>query len=305
VTEARLPAADWSHPSRTVAVTGAGGFLGSRVARAFGESGWAVRRLSSAGPAPDTVPFHLGEPLDESSLVGAHALVHCAYDFSPIRWEEVARVNVAGSSLLFSAASRAGVTTIVEISSISAFNGTRSRYGRAKLATEHQALAHGGVVVRPGLIWDDAGAEPGGMFGSLAATVGNDSVVPLVGGGSQLQHLVHVDDLTAMVVGLADGSIRPPREPITAASPRPQTMRDLLAGMAATQGRRPRFVPVPWRAVWLGLRACEAVHLPTGYRSDSVVSLVKQDRSPDFGVAERLGVRFRPYRLASAPRAGH
>jgi len=72
-------------------------------------------------------------------------------------------------------------------------------------------------------------------------------------------------------------------------------MRDLIVELARRQGRRPRFVPVPWQPVWAGLRLAELVHLPVRYRSDSVVSLVHQDPKPDFDSLQALGIVARDF----------
>lgn len=281
-------------PAPTVAVSGAGGFLGSRVATAFERAGWRVLRLTHTGTGPGTVPFHLGAAVEATVLRDVSAVVHCAYDFSLVSGDEVQRVNVAGARLLVDAAVDAGVPTVIGISSISAFDGARSLYGRAKLATERHILGRGGAVVRPGLVWEGADHDPGGMFGALTASVRRSRVVPLIGGGSQLQYLVHIDDLSALLVGLADGTVANPGTPITAAAPIGRPLRSLLAAIAHQEGRRPVFVPVPWRAVWLVLRAAEIARVPVGFRSDSVSSLVHQDPTPDLGTTS-LAWGFRAY----------
>ena len=77
------------------------------------------------------------------------ALVHCAYDFKPLRWDEIRAVNVEGARKLFPAARAAGVEKIICISSISAYDGCRSLYGKAKLEIEKIALDNGALVIRP------------------------------------------------------------------------------------------------------------------------------------------------------------
>ena len=76
--------------------------------------------------------------------------MHCAYDFSLLRREDINHVNVAGSERLFAAAHEAGIGTLVYTSSISAFEGCRSLYGKAKLEIERRAGAYGALVIRPG-----------------------------------------------------------------------------------------------------------------------------------------------------------
>lgn len=282
---------------RRVAVTGTSGFVGSLLVDRFIKDGWSVSRLTSSSSAG--VPFQLGRDVDPETLrsIGIAALVHCAYDFRPVEWSEIQRINVDGSRKLLEAAHAAGVARVVVLSSISAFPGCRSIYGRAKLAIEADAQRSGAAVIRPGLVFTDGGQAPGGMFGSLTRSA-RGSIVPLLGSGTQCQYLVHIDDLYRLVAGFASGELALPATPIVAASPRCWRVRDLVVELARRQGRRPRFVPLPWRLVWLGLKTAELAGLRLGYRSDSVVSIVRQDPHPDFTAVASTGIHMRDFATA-------
>lgn len=276
-----------------LAVTGANGYVGSRVCDRLAGDGYDVVALARAAPADcELVRWSLAD-VPRPALFREHridALVHCAYDFSPVAWPDIERINVAGSARLIEAARAAGVRTIV-ISTISAFPGCRSLYGRAKLAIEEAAAAANATTIRPCLVWGD---KPGGMFGALRERARNSGVIPLIGPGEFVQYLVHEDDLCATVERCVRGEIRE-TVPITAGAERPWTFRKLIARMAADVGNKPFFVPVPWRATWAGLKVAESLGLRLGFRSDSVISLVYQNPQPDFSVARRLGLRFRDF----------
>ncbi|GAC1504292.1 MAG: complex I NDUFA9 subunit family protein [Candidatus Dormibacteraceae bacterium] len=284
---------------KRVGITGATGFVGSMLVRHFESAGWDVMRLSRSAGDGNAVHFQLGEDL-EPDVFGKsqiYALVHCAYDFRPVKPVEVHRVNVAGSQKLLAAAKAGGVEKIAVMSSISAFEGCMSTYGRAKLEIEAAAKSHGALVVRAGLVYGDGSATAGGMFGSLARSV-RGGVVPLIDGGNHPQYLIHEEDLWHLLERFFDGELPAPARPVVAASPKPWPLRDLLAELARRQGRQPRFVSVPWMPVWAGLRLAELVHLPVPYRSDSVVSLVRQDRNPDFDSLAAAGVSARDFRAS-------
>lgn len=286
---------------KRVAITGAGGYLGSMLAHHFGDAGWAVIRLSSSAKAGDdsTVPFHLGEEVapDLFRVRQISALVHCAYDFHPVSRAEIHRVNVEGSRKLLAAAHSGGVERIAVISTISAFEGCRSLYGRAKLEIETAAAAFGSLVVRSGLVYGDGSPAAGGMFGSLARSV-QRGVVPLIDGGIHPQYLIHEEDLWRLLKAFFEGELHDPGRPVVAASSRAWPLRDLLAELARRQGLHPRFVPVPWQPVWAGLRLAELAHLPVQYRSDSVISLVRQDRNPDFKSLAAVGITARDFSVS-------
>jgi nucleoside-diphosphate-sugar epimerase len=284
--------------SKTVAITGASGFVGSMLARHFESVGWTVTRLvrTPTRAAGSVVPFRLGEELapDVFRSRQIEALVHCAYDFRPVRRIEVHRINADGSIGLLAAARTGGVERIVVMSSISAFTGCRSIYGQTKLAIEAAAAAVGALIVRSGLVYADGPSTGGGMFGSLATSV-QRGLVPLIDGGVHPQYLIHEEDLWHLIKEFCDGQLANPGKPVVAASPRPWALRDLLAELARRQGRHPRFLPVPWQPVWAALRLAELAHLPVRYRSDSVISLVFQDRNPDFNSLAAAGVTARDF----------
>ena len=283
---------------KRIAITGAQGFVGSMLARRFIEAGWVVTRFSHSASASDgdAVPFRLGDEIQPEIFRSRNitALVHCAYDFKPVARREIQRVNVDGSRKVLAAATAGGVQRIAVMSTISAFEGCRSDYGRAKLQIEAAALAAGDLVVRAGLVWADGPPSGGGMFGSLARSV-RGGLVPLVGGGRHPQYLVHVQDLWELLRRFCDGDLPNPGKPVVAAASKPWPMRDLLAELARRQGRRPRFLAVPWQPVWAGLRLAELAHVPVPYRSDSVVSLIYQDPKPDFESLRALGIATRDF----------
>jgi len=282
------------------AVTGTSGYVGSHVADRLADAGWEVRALCrSEGSRKRSrftqVHFELADEPAPQALAGVDALVHPAYDFSFTRWSDIERVNVEGSRRLFGAAHAAGVKRIVCVSTTAAFPGARSLYGRAKLQIERAALEVGGAIVRPGLVWGPQGAA---MFGALQRAVERLPIVPLfVPAGLEL-NLVHEDDLAALVERLLDSWPEASGQLLVAASERTLTFAELLRSLAQRAGRQPRFVRLPWRAAWLGLRTLEAAGATPSFRSDSLVSFVAIDRDPLARAtdrAERFGVRFRPY----------
>jgi nucleoside-diphosphate-sugar epimerase len=271
------------------AVTGASGYLGSRIAAFLEGQGWEISRLGrSSQPA-----FTLEEGLPEGffSRHRINALVHCAYDFGPAEWKEIRRVNVEGSVRLLEQAKREGVDAVVFVSTMSAYPGCRSWYGKAKLEIEARARELGAAVVQPGLIY---GESPGGMVGKLVQLVRISPVLPLIGSGRQPLYAVHEHDLERLIQRLLLEPSLAGNRPVLAAHPRRWTFRQILAGFG--RGIRPRIflVPVPWRLVWLALRLPELLRLRLPLRSDSVVSLVHQNPSPDFSGHEALTKDFRP-----------
>ena len=276
------------------AVTGSGGYVGTSLVRRLRADGATVIELRT-GPEPGQAGqrrFNLREQPGADLFRGVGLLIHCAYDFRAKGWEEIRSANVEGTRRLFGAAARAGVGRFLLISSISAFPGCQSLYGRAKLETEAIASGFGAVVLRPGLVF---GPRPGGMLGSLNRMASLPVLIPLLGSGGAVQYVAHEDDLGALVSLAARSPGEVGTAPIVAAHSRGYTLREIMTALARARGRSPRFLPIPIGLVSAGLSLLEAAGLRLRIRRDNLVSLLHQNPSPDFSGLQRLGQSFRPF----------
>ncbi|MEJ0088397.1 MAG: NAD-dependent epimerase/dehydratase family protein [Limisphaerales bacterium] len=281
--------------NKICAITGSNGYVGGCVKNYFAARGWKTRELTrQPKPGADGIKFQLGAEISPAAFAGVNALIHCAYDFKPLLWEEIRAVNVTGSQKLFQAARTAGVEKIIAISSISAYDGCCSLYGKAKLEMEQLALASNALVIRPGLVY---GSGPGGMFGKLTAQIRQSSVIPMIGDGSQIQFLVHDQDLSAFIERYASGEIKIAPGILTAANEQPWPFKQLLLEIARSLGKKPKFIPLPWRVVWAGLKSTELCRVRLNFRSDSLVSLMYQNPRPDFSKNATLGLSCRPFQI--------
>jgi hypothetical protein len=66
------------------------------------------------------------------------------------------------------------------------------------------------------------------------------------------------------------------------------SFRELLRRIAARYGRKPVFVPVPWRLILAGLKGMEALGLNPPFRSDSLTGFVFQNPEPHFEAAQQI-----------------
>ncbi len=97
-----------------------------------------------------------------------------------------------------------------------------------------------------------------------------------------------------MVGAEGDGDV-----PLVAASPDPHTLREVLAAIAAVEGRRRRFVRVPWQLVHLALRGAELARLPLPMRADSALSIGTLDPDPFASGVLPGRAAFRPFEPAA------
>lgn len=256
--------------SRRAAVTGAYGYLGSLVRDRLASAGWETLALVRSPRTGDIAQaWSLSAPEADAALAGVDALVHCAYDFAPIKERDVWQANVEGTQALLASAKRAGVSRVIVLSSMSAYEGTDQVYGKAKLAIERATLEAGGVAVRPGLVYGDA---PSGMAGALTKLT-QLPLVPFFRQGAR-QFPVHEDDFADVLVRILEDDQWTP-EVFGVAQPESVSFRTLLESLGERAGRRRRFVPVPWQLAYWTLRLAELPGSSLPLRSDSLLGLVR------------------------------
>lgn len=250
-------------------VTGATGFIGSRVAGALARrdheifalarSQGAAERLTSVGLVP--VRGDLGEPAGLRELMTVHhptAVVHLAALIATTRDPHaIARVNTEGTEALASAAVDAGVRRFVFASTVVTGEAdgalleeskplpVATAYGRSKQASEAMLAAHRAhrrlesVTLRPSHVY---GA--GGWFANLVKDA-RRGLFRLPGGGANLWDMVHVDDVVDAFVRAVEADA--PSEVYHVVDDTPVTMRAVADCIAEALGKRP-FGTVP---IWL------------------------------------------------------
>jgi nucleoside-diphosphate-sugar epimerase len=252
-----------------IAVTGANGYLGGRIIthlRAGGYEAIALVRRPAAG-REDERRYALGAPLEPSLLEGVETVIHAAYDLSQ-RGQDVRAVNFLGSLPLLDGVAANGGRVLL-ISSLSAYDGAPSQYGRTKLELERAVLQSGGVALRPGLVF---GVGAGGLFGAMVAALSRRAVAPLIDGGSQRLFLTHDLHLCGLVAEIASGRVTA-GGPLFAAHEVPSSLRAIASQIARARGRRLKSITIPSSAAFLGLRGAELAGVALPFRSDSVRSL--------------------------------
>jgi len=167
-------------------------------------------------------------------------------------------------------------------------------YGKAKLEIEKIASEAGALSIRPGLIYGD---NPGGVFGKLVGQVKSSSLIPFLVGSPQTQYLLHSDDLSRFVFDCLTGKIPHLSTPITIAHERGWPLKEIFIEIGKVLRKPIHFIPLPWQAVWLGLKSLETVGYRTNFRSDSLLGLVYQNPNLSFDPLKQFGVRCRPFQI--------
>lgn len=275
------------------AVTGTTGFIGSEIAKIFRQEKIRVVEMTrTRRPGLDDrdyLFFDLASPSPVPDLYHIEVLIHVAHDLTTKNKQLNHKINFEGSAKLLRHAKRCGVKKIIFISSMSAFQNARSQYGRTKLAIEAVVAEIGGIVVRPGLVFDE---NPRGLVGAMHQFIRYFPIVPLIGLGKQPLYLCHVQDLVKLLLYLTECDDRHP-EKITAASKKMMTFREIVLWLAARQHKKIKTVPVPYSILLLGMKLLEQLGMNKKLRSDSLVGAKYVDPYPDFSGTDALPIQFR------------
>jgi dihydroflavonol-4-reductase len=269
-----------------VLVTGATGFAGSAMLRALVGGGYRVRALvrdRSHARALELagVEVAVGNMKDSASLARALRDVSVVYHFASIFRqaglpdEEFRSVNVEGPSRLIIAASGAGVSRVVHISTVgvhgdiehppasetSPFN-PGDIYQNTKLEGEQQAIstaARLGVpltVVRPAPMYGPRDRRLLKMFRGVA-----HRRFPILGKGDALFSMVHIDDLIEGVRVAGESTAAIGRTYIIG-SDEFMSLNALVDLIAQEAGVRPMRVHLPVWPFWLAGAICEGMCAP-------------------------------------------
>ena len=269
-----------------IAVTGAKGYAGSQIAAYLESQGDEVVELvrnPDATSLRQQLKFELGTRIDplEFQSRGIECLVHVAYDFRQIDWDQIRKINYEGSISLFDSFLEGGGKNCCYISTVAAWPGCKSMYGRVKLMTEEAAIKRNFWVIRPGLI---RGGSQGGIVGTMLKLVRKFPAVPIIGYGLKCLYPVRTEELSRIVSKFTRISHDDSSESIIVAAHRQaMSLDEVVREMIQEHHLKRRIlIPVPWRLAWLTLKSLEKLGISIGLRSDSVISLMNQDPNPPF-----------------------
>lgn len=274
-----------------VAITGAGGFLGTALSERLLAAGMDVLALCRRPPALPGVQwqaYDLAGPVP-GVVAESDVIVHAAFAMGASSLA-IERLNCEAAQRLRDTARR-HQRHLVFISSMSAHAAAASSYGRAKWQIEQILDDTRDAIVRPGLI-----IGPGGLYARMSATLRRAPVVPVFYGGTQPVQPIGLDDLTGgleRIIGqkLAGTFNLGALEPIT--------IRELYRRMLAAARLHRLLLPLPGDLTAGTLRLTERLGLSLPLTAEN---LLGQKRLHSFETAPtfaRLGLVPTP--LADLP----
>ncbi|HET7315860.1 MAG TPA: NAD-dependent epimerase/dehydratase family protein, partial [Sphingomicrobium sp.] len=241
-------------------MTGGTGFVGSCFIEAAIAADHQVQALTRRTQSPRAgVQWVEGSLADPDALrrlvTGCGAVVHIAGVINPRDPADFERGNVTGTLAMLAAATAAGVTRFVHVSSLAAREPKLSKYGASKAAAEGLVEGSGldWVIVRPPAIYGPGDRETLELFKMAKMRL---MLLPPRGRVS----LLHVDDLARLLLALAESD--EPRRVIFEPDDARRggwTHKQLADAIGTAVGRRNLSLSVPGMMLKLGAMADQLV----------------------------------------------
>ncbi len=276
--------------SRTVAVTGATGFVGPHLVAALARHGWKMRLLvrrwsplpSLAGVAAELVLGDLGDEAALRRLVdGADAVVHAGGLIKARRASDFFAVNRDGTALL---SALAPDKLLVLLSSLAAREPQLSPYAASKRAAEEVVASRSGpwLAIRAPAVYGPGDRETLSYFRAVDRGWAPQPKIP----DARLS-LIHVADLAE---GLALALDRPPASSvyeIDDGQDGGHSYADMAEAAEAALGRLAWKILIP-RRVLAGVSALNAVRQSFGAAAQILTAgKVAEMFHPDWAIHDR------------------
>lgn len=244
-----------------VLLTGATGFIGSRLAVALAHAGHEVVAVVRApgAPLPGVHAQIAGDftrdlqPTDwQARLQGIDVVVNAVGILREQGRQRFDTLHEAAPIALFRACVAAGVQRVVQVSALGADTHARSRYHLSKKTADDTLLALPlqASVVQPSLVYG-----PGGTSARLFDLLASLPRLIVPGQGLQQVQPIHIDDLVQALVTLVEHPEGRSRR-IALVGPEPLSLRDFLARLRGSLGLAPTAAwPVPMPLVRLAAKA--------------------------------------------------
>ena len=187
---------------KTVALTGATGFVGRITLDRLVAAGWHVRALTRRDQHKKAGVSWVHGRLDDAASLdelcnGADAVLHIAGEVNASDAAGFESGNVKGTANMIAAAQSAGIHRFVAVSSLAAREPALSLYGASKAKAENlvKASTLDWTVIRPPGVYGPGDTE---MFDMFRIATKGWALLPPRGRVS----VIHVDDLARLLVTL-------------------------------------------------------------------------------------------------------
>lgn len=273
-----------------VHVTGGSGFLGGFVIPLLLESGHTVSALARSPEAAQRLRALGAEPIDGDLESPASVRAAFAASGSSVL-VNIASLGFGHAPTIVEAATGAGLRRAVFVSTTGIFTKLNAPSKTVRIAAEKSIRDSSldWTIVRPTMIYGTPGDR---NMWRLLRLIRRSPVMPMPGGGQNLQQPVHVADLASAVVATVGADIAIGKA-YDVGGPDALSFREIVAQAGAAVGRTPRPIPVPARSLVRLLTLIERTGRSLPIKAEQIERLVEDkafditDAAADLGFAPR------------------
>lgn len=280
-----------------ILLTGASGFIGSHLLKqASGKFRFrCLVRPRSAGKIKtgDSVEIIEGDILSETSvkkaMAGVDTVVHLAALIRLSKPDEIYRVNVEGTRLLLSEASKQGVSRFIFVSTENALReDLHDAYAQSKRQAEVLVREFKNfLILRPCFVYgrgDDHG------LGRLIELTEKSPLIPLFGGLTSKIQPLYVNDMAEYLIKAIE---KPLQSEYLLAGPDKISLNEFLREVCRIREKKRLMCPVPYPIFKLAALICDKLPPSIGWGTNQLNNIYKsrtysiENTVRDFGTAPR------------------
>jgi nucleoside-diphosphate-sugar epimerase len=276
----------------TLVLTGATGFIGKNIAKAFAGKGWNVVAVVRNSPGKHLrnvlyTKHNLENPEAVCLPDDIDVFIHAAY-VKQAPGVDAFLLNKISSSQFLHALEGKNVKQKIFLSSLSADHHALSVYGKQKAAIEDLFLAEDGTIIRAGLVLGD-----GGLFGAMREYLKIKNKIPLFGDGKQPLQTVYIDDLVKAIELIIEKELK---GKYVVATEEPVPYEEFYEALAATVNTIPRFMKIPYWMASAGITMARFTGRKVPVTKDNLLGLQQMKKIDSAADLQKLGLKLRDYK---------
>lgn len=273
--------------TKKIIITGANGFIGQALVRYYAAKKYqvlgfvhSVKQSAFSNPSVEYISFDLSfqQSEFEQHFSDADCVVHAAY-MKFKNGNNADEINASGTKNILALANKFNLR-LVYLSTMSAHPNAISHYGKSKAKLE-QLFANGKhLVLKLGLV---VGAG-GGLIGEIKKVLSKSKFIPLVGGGKQPIHTVHLDDVVKIIdQGLSDANLS---GTYFVGEAKSRSLRSVYDVIGTKLGNKPTFINLPYPIMYLAVKVVSMLPIGPDISTENLLGLKQlksfEDRQSDF-----------------------
>jgi len=162
---------------------------------------------------------------------------------------------------------------VIYISSLAAFKDAHSTYGKSKFLTEKIIKKNNGIIIKPGIIYGNKNIR--GLINKIISFTDKYRIVPYFVNLNSKIYLSHIDDLCNCIKEIINNENQGSFLCVNLNS---YSFKELIYKF--NKGKKIILIPMMWQLVYLIIKIFEFFKYDIGFRSDSILSLAKQNKKP-------------------------